>query len=154
MWPEVLSVAGFAIASALIPLINIEAIVALAATQGHAPTWLIVVVSSVGQMVGKLFWYYGGREVERFGFVARRMEKPRARAALERWRCRTEGRPWFTAGLLLVSSVVGIPPYAVIAVLAGALRVPLVVFLVTGLVGRAVRFAAVVGGAAAVVSWW
>ena len=29
-----------------------------------------------------------------------------------------------------------------------------VVFLVTGLVGRAVRFAAVIGGAATVVSWW
>lgn len=154
MWVEVLSIAGFAIASALVPLINIEAIVALAATQGDAPTWVVVAVSSVGQMAGKLFWYYGGRELERFGFVARRMQKPRAKAALERWRSRTEGRPWYAAGLLLLSAVVGIPPYAVIAVLAGALRVPLVVFLVTGLVGRALRFAAVVGGAATITSWW
>ena len=100
MWVEVLSIAGFAIASALVPLINIEAIVALAATQGDAPTWVVVAVSAVGQMAGKLFWYYGGRELERFGFVARRMQKPRAKAALERWRSRTEGRPWYAAGLL------------------------------------------------------
>ncbi|WP_404380098.1 VTT domain-containing protein [Knoellia locipacati] len=154
MWAEVLSIAGFAVASALVPLINIEAIVALAATQGDAPTWVIIAVSSVGQMLGKLFWYYGGRELERFGFVARRMQKPRAKAALARWRSRTEGRPWYAVGLLLLSAVVGIPPYAVIAVLAGALRVPLVVFLVTGLLGRALRFAAVIGGAATVISWW
>lgn len=154
MWAEVVSVTGLAVASALVPLINIEAIVALTVTQGDAPAWVVVLVSSLGQMAGKLVWYYGGRELERFRFVARRMEKPRAKAALERWRCRTEGRPWYAAGLLLVSSVVGIPPYAVIAVLAGALRIPVVVFLLTGLVGRAIRFAAVIGGATAVVSWW
>ncbi|MDT0213962.1 VTT domain-containing protein [Rothia sp. ARF10] len=154
MWGEVLSVTGLAVASALVPLINIEAVVALTVTQGDAPAWVIVLVSSLGQMAGKLVWYYGGRELERFRFVARRMEKPKAKLALERWRCRTEGRPWYAAGLLLVSSAVGIPPYAVIAVLAGALRVPVVVFLLTGLVGRAIRFAAVIGGAAAVVSWW
>lgn len=154
MWAEVVSVAGSAVASALVPLVNIEAIVALATTEGDAPVWVVVLVASVGQMLGKLVWYVGGRELERFGFVARRMAKPRARASLDRWRARTEGRPWFTAGVLLLSSVVGVPPYAVIAVLAGALRVPLLVFLVTGLVGRAVRFAAVAGGTAAVVSWW
>ena len=154
MWPEVLSLAGFAFASALVPLINIEAIVALAATQGETPTWVIVAVSSVGQMVGKLLWYYGGRELERFGFVARRMEKPKAKATLERWRARTEGRPWFAAGLLLLSSTIGIPPYAVMSVLAGALRVPVVVFLVTGLLGRALRFGAVIAGTATVISWW
>ena len=154
MWAEVVSVTCLAVASALVPLINIEAIVALTVTQGDAPAWVVVLVSSLGQMAGKLVWYYSGRELERFRFVARRMEKPRAKAALERWRCRTEGRPWFAAGLLFVSSTVGIPPYAVIAVLAGALRIPVVVFFLTGLVGRAIRFAAVIGGAAAVVSWW
>lgn len=154
MWAEVLGVAGLAVASALLPLINIEAVIALAATQGHAPGWLIVAASATGQMAGKLVWYYGGRELDRFAFVARRMRRPKASAALERWRARSEGRPWFTAGLLLASSTVGLPPYAVISVVAGALRVPLVVFLVTGLVGRLLRFWFVIGGATALASWW
>ncbi len=154
MWGESLAVAGLAVASALVPLINIEAIIVLAATQGRAPTWLLVMGATVGQMVGKLLWYHGGRELDRFGFVARRMERPRAKASLARWRLRTEGRPWFCAGLLLVSAFTGLPPYAVLCVLAGTLRVPLAVFLVTGLVGRAVRFWVVIGGTATVLSWW
>ena len=154
MWGESLAVFGLAVASALIPLINIEAIIALAAAQGQAPTWILVLAATVGQMAGKLFWYYGGRELDRFGFVARRMERPRAKASLARWRLRTEGRPWFCAGLLLLSAATGIPPYAVVCVLAGTLRVPVAVFLVTGLLGRAVRFWAVIGGTATVVSWW
>lgn len=154
MWAEAFGVAGLAALSAVVPLINIEAIVVLAAAKDSAPAWLLVLMSAVGQMGGKLFWYYGGRELQRFGFVARRMAKPRARAAMERWQARTEGRPWFTAGLLFVSAVVGLPPYAVLAVVAGALRVRLWVFLVTGFVGRALRFWAVIGGTTAVVSWW
>lgn len=73
---------------------------------------------------------------------------------MARWRLRTEGRPWFCAGVLLVSASTGVPPYAVLCVLAGTLRVPVWVFLVTGLVGRAVRFAAVIGGTTAILSWW
>lgn len=154
MWAEVLGVAGLAVVSALLPLINIEAVIALAATQGDSPWWVIVAVSAVGQMSGKLVWYYGGRELDRFSFVSRRMRRPRAAAALERWRARSEGRPWFTAGLLLASSALGLPPYAVISVVAGALRVPVVVFLATGLVGRLLRFWFVIGGATAIASWW
>lgn len=154
MWAEAFGVGGLAALSAVVPLINIEAIIVLAAAKDSAPGWLLVVMSAVGQMAGKLFWYYGGRELQRFGFVSRRMAKPRAQAAMERWRGRTEGRPWFTAGLLFVSAVVGLPPYAVLAVVAGALRVRLSVFLATGLLGRALRFWAVIGGATAVVSWW
>lgn len=154
MWGECLAVVGLAVASALVPLINIEAILVLAASQGPVPTWLLVVAATVGQMLGKLLWYYGGRELDRFGFVARRMERPRAKASMARWRVRTEGRPWFCAGALFVSASTGVPPYAVLCVLAGTLRVPLPVFLVTGLLGRGLRFWAVIGGTTAVLSWW
>ena len=154
MWAEALGLAGLGVASALVPVINIEAIVVLAATQDRAPTWLLVAAATIGQMVGKLLWYYGGRELERFGFVARRMSRPRAKAAMERWHARTEGRPWFTAGLLLVSAAGGLPPYAILAVVAGMLRVRLWVFIVTGLVGRAARFWAIIGGTITVMSWW
>lgn len=149
MWAEVLGLIGLGLASALIPLINIEAIVAVAATQDRVPGWLLVAAATVGQMAGKIVWFYGGREIDRFSFIAKRMRRPRSAAALEKWRSRTQGRPWFTAGLLLVSATAGLPPYAVISVLAGALRVRLWVFLVTGLVGRALRFWGVVGGTTA-----
>lgn len=55
------------------------------------------------------------------------------------------GRPWATATLCFVSASVGLPPFAVVAVLLGRFRMPVVSFLVVGGLGRLVRFAAVAG---------
>lgn len=148
------TVLGASIASALVPLINIEAILAVAATQRPAMVVGLVVAATIGQMIGKLLWYWGGMNLDRAPWVHRQLEKPRAKVALERWHERAEGRPWFTAGLLLVSAGVGVPPYAVTAVLAGMLRVHLSIFIVTGLVGRGLRFWAIVAGATSLLDLW
>lgn len=148
------SVFGAALASALIPVINIEAILALAVSREPGLVIGLVIASSVGQMVGKVLWYWGGMHIDRAPWVRKHLEKPRPKAALEKWHARAEGRPWFTAGLLFVSAAVGLPPYAVTAILAGVLRVHFAVFLVTGLLGRAVRFWAVVAGTTSLLEWW
>ena len=148
------SVLGASIGSALLPLINIEAILAVAISQAPSAAWGLVVAATVGQMMGKLLWYWGGMNIDRAPWVSRHFRKPRAQASLERWHQRAEGRPWFTAGLLLVSAGIGVPPYAVTAVLAGILRVPLWIFLVTGLLGRGLRFWAVVTGTSSLLHLW
>ena len=145
------SVLGASIGSALLPLINIEAILAVAVTQAPGHTWALILAATVGQMLGKILWYWGGMHVEHAPWVHRHLEKPKAKASLEKWHERAEGRPWFTAALLFVSASIGFPPYAVTAVLAGILRVPLWIFLVTGLVGRGLRFWAVVTGTTSLV---
>lgn len=148
------SIFGAAIASALIPIINIEAILAVASSRHDELAIALVVVATVGQMLGKLLWYWGGMHVDRAPWVSRHLDKPKARASLDKWHARAEGRPWFTAGLLLVSAAVGFPPYAVAAVLAGVLRVNLVIFLVTGLLGRGLRFWAIVTGTTSLLELW
>jgi membrane protein YqaA with SNARE-associated domain len=140
------SVLGASIGSALLPLINIEAILAVAVSRSPEAMWGLVVAATVGQMLGKIIWYWGGMNLDRASWVHRQLQKPKVEASLRRWHERAEGRPWFTAGLLLVSAAVGVPPYAVTAVLAGMLRVPFWIFFVTGLVGRGLRFWAVVSG--------
>jgi membrane protein YqaA with SNARE-associated domain len=140
------SVMGASIGSALLPLINIEAILAVAISQSPSSTWGLIVAATVGQMLGKILWYWGGMHVERAPWVSRHLDKPRAKASLDKWHARAEGRPWFTAALLFMSAALGVPPYAVTAVLAGILRVPFWIFLVTGLLGRGLRFWAVVSG--------
>lgn len=145
------SVLGASIGSALVPLINIEAILAVAISQSPSATWALVVAATVGQMLGKSLWYWGGLHIDRAPWVSRHLEKPKAKASLERWHERAEGRPWFTAGLLFVSASIGVPPYAVTAVLAGTLRVHFWIFLLTGLLGRGLRFWAVVGGTTSVL---
>lgn len=140
------SVMGASIGSALLPLINIEAILVVAVSQSPGHAWALVIAATVGQMLGKILWYWGGMNADRASWVSRHLEKPKAKAALDRWHERAEGRPWFTAGLLLVSASIGFPPYAITAVLAGILRVPFWIFMSTGLIGRGLRFWAVVGG--------
>ena len=140
------SVLGASIGSALLPLINIEAILAVAVSQAPTHAWLLVIAATVGQMLGKIIWYWGGMHLDRAPFVSRHLEKPKAQASLDKWHERAEGRPWFTAGLLFVSAFIGFPPYAVTAVLAGVLRVHFAVFLLTGILGRGLRFWAVVTG--------
>jgi membrane protein YqaA with SNARE-associated domain len=140
------SVFGASVASALLPLINIEAILAVSLSQAPEHTWALLAAATIGQMVGKILWYWGGMNVDRAPWVHRQLQKPKAKASLDRWHERAEGRPWFTAGLLLFSAAVGFPPYAITAVLAGVLRVPFWIFMGTGLIGRGLRFWAVVIG--------
>lgn len=148
------SIFGAAIASALIPIINIEAILAVASSRHDELAIGLVVAATVGQMLGKLLWYWGGMHVDRAPWVSRHLDKPKAKASLDKWHARAEGRPWFTAGLLLISASVGFPPYAIAAVLAGVLRVNLVIFLVTGLLGRGLRFWAIVTGTTSLLELW
>lgn len=147
-----LLVIGFA--SALVPVFNIEAYLGVRASVAVVDSlWLLALLAAVGQMVGKLVWYYLGASALNWGWVRRRVEKPKNLARLELWQRRTHDRPVLAAGLLLLSAFSGFPPFAVLSVLAGQLRMNLVLFLVFGLLGRWLRFAAVLGGAAWIGGW-
>lgn len=137
------------VASALVPLVNIEAYLgvrgAVASVQG---LWGLALVAAVGQMLGKVVWYYLGANALSWSWVRRRAEQPKNAARLETWRKRTQERPVLAGSLVFLSAFSGFPPFAVLSVLAGQLRMSLVLFVVLGLVGRWLRFAAVLGGAA------
>ena len=146
---EVLALLGVAFASALVPLINIEVyLIGLGAIASPGNVWLLSAVAAVGQMAGKLVWYYLGANALRWGWVRRKAEAPKAKAKLELWRQRTQDRPVIGALLLFASAWSGFPPFAIVAVLAGQLRMNVVMFLVVGTVGRTLRFAMFLGGAA------
>jgi membrane protein YqaA with SNARE-associated domain len=145
---EILGLLGVSFASALIPLINLEVyLVGLSAVTDPAHVWLLAVVAGVGQMLGKLLWYYLGANALRWGWIRRKVETPKAQAKLELWRERTHERPLIGAALLFVSAYSGFPPFAILAVLAGQLRMSLWLFLVVGVAGRSLRFATFLGGA-------
>lgn len=144
---ENLVLLGVSVASALVPLINIEVyLVGLAAVSSTEGVWLLAAVGGLGQMLGKLVWYHLGANALRWGWVRKKVEKPKAKAKLELWQQRTHDRPVTGALLLFVSAVSGFPPFAIMAVLAGQLRMNMAVFLAVGFVGRTLRFAAFLGG--------
>ncbi len=137
---------GFA--SALIPIINIEAYLSVrAAVATVEMIWVLALLAAIGQMIGKLVWYYLGASALNWGWLRRRAAKPKNAARLEIWRLRTQQRPVLTGLLVFVSAFTGFPPFAVLSVLAGQLRMSLTLFITLGLAGRWLRFAAVLGGA-------
>lgn len=144
---DLLALLAIGFASALIPLINIEAYLGLrAAVADIDQVWLLGFVAAAGQMLGKVIWYYIGASSLEWGWIKRRIERPKAQQRLVQWRARTDERPLFAGGLVFVSALTGLPPFAILAVLAGQLRMSLSLFLVLGLVGRWLRFVAVLGG--------
>jgi membrane protein YqaA with SNARE-associated domain len=145
---DLLGVLGVAFASALVPLVNIEAYLGVRGSVGGIENvWVLGLAAGFGQMVGKVVWYYLGASSLHWGWVRRRMETPKARARLETWRTRTHERPVVAGALVFVSAFSGFPPFAILAVLAGQLRMQLALFFGLGLAGRWLRFTAVLGGA-------
>lgn len=140
-----LVVLGFG--SALVPVLNIEAYLAVRAAVSEVDAvWALSLAAAVGQMAGKLVWYQLGASSLSWGWVRRRFERPKATARLELWRARTHARPVLAGSLVLVSAFSGLPPFAVLAVVAGQLRMHLALFLVLGVAGRWLRFVVVLGG--------
>ncbi|MGB7448535.1 MAG: hypothetical protein WA892_05355 [Ornithinimicrobium sp.] len=135
------------VVSALVPLVNAEAyLVAVSLSSSRAGLWGLAFVGALGQTVGKVIWYEAARQSLSWGWVRRRLETPKRQEALVRWRGRFAERPWMPISVLFLSASVGLPPLLIIAVLAGQLHVSRVGFVVTVLVGRTLRFAAILGG--------
>lgn len=140
------STVGVGVVSAVFPLVNMEAyVVGLAAGQRGVHWSLIGVAAAFGQMIGKLLFYYAGNGGVRLGSRLRRKTDSqrvgRWSARLERFRKTCAQRPWWAAGVLLISASSGLPPFAAMAFIAGTAGIPVTTFVVTGLVGRTARFA-------------
>jgi membrane protein YqaA with SNARE-associated domain len=157
----ILTTFAYMAVSALIPVFNAEAYLAgvaatVVADADPVKLWLLGLLAAGGQMVGKVLWYCAGRYALEWRWLKRRTSSPRWQANVAKWQRRIGDRWWLAALFLLASAVVGFPPFAVMSVLAGQLKVPLPVFVVTGLVGRTVRFSALLSGAHWLTGtgWW
>lgn len=142
-------VATFAVCllSALVPVVNAEAYLVATAVVGNGEPGRLAVLAlaaAAGQMLGKMaFFCLGAGLVD----LPRLRRKARARGRwserMEHVRAWAERRPWGPAALTLLSAFTGLPPFAIVSVLAGTLGVRWWVFLVAGFAGRYARFLAV-----------
>lgn len=131
---------AYSAVAAVAALLALEGYLAVVAGDDSVPSVLIAASAAAGQMTGKLAWYYAGAGSTRLPWLRRTMDKPRWQERFARWEERTRGRPVFTGALLSLSAFAGVPPFMVMSVVAGVLRVPLTLFLGTGLAGRFLRF--------------
>jgi membrane protein YqaA with SNARE-associated domain len=135
-----LAVFALSFVSALFPLVNAEAMLAWAATQDDARLVVAAALAAVGQVLGKLIWYYAGIRTFESGWVQRKLAKSRSEKVLARWQTRTQDRPLAAGALVFSAAFTGLPPYLAVAAVAGPLGVGVRLFVVTGLVGRFLRF--------------
>lgn len=129
---------GVAVASAMIPVINIE-IYLLGASALAPPAMVIplIVAASLGQVIGKIGLFYAGTG-------ALKLPGKRLKAALEKMNTQIQERPNMGNALVFVSATAGLPPFYLVTLAAGAARMNLPMFLAVSLVGRLIRFTVVV----------
>ncbi len=132
---------GFGVASAIIPIFNMEAYISVVyASTDQQAALTLAFVGSLGQNIGKLVWFYGSRGALDIPWLKQRMGSPKRQAQYERWSEYVQGRPVMSGALTFVSAAVGFPPFFAMAMVAGTLRMNVVVFFVAGLVGRTLFF--------------
>jgi membrane protein YqaA with SNARE-associated domain len=137
----------FSVASALLPILNVEAYLAAVALKAHnLSDWQLAAVGGGGQSVGKILWYLAGIHSLKIRWIRQKMDTEKWQVSYEKWHERIVGRPLFAGAISFGSAVTGFPPLAVIAVLAGTLRMNFTIFMITVFVGRTIRFWLVLAG--------
>jgi membrane protein YqaA with SNARE-associated domain len=124
--------------SGFVPVINCEAY--LVSVSAISPTTFalpVTLAAVAGQMTAKVVLYLSGRGVMR-------LPLGRYRAKLEAAHARFDRRRGRSGVFLFASAATGFPPFYVVAVLAGMLRLGFMGFLIAGSLGRFVRFGLVV----------
>lgn len=129
-----------AIISGLVPVVNLELILiglVRLAVGDASQLPMLVVLAAAGQMVAKIVLYHASRGMLELPRGRYRDKIIAARARLEQWR----SRPYLVYAL---SASLGLPPFYLTVLAAGALAIRLHAFLLIGLAGRLVRFAVLV----------
>ena len=128
------------VGSALIPVVNAEAIMSGAAMTSPRPLMMFIALAlALGQTAGKLAIFEGARR----GVLRRvQVDKPRGRwtsRVLTLLQCR-----WRGGGAVLVSAATGFPPLLLMSAVAGGAgagrRARRLDFVTCCLVGRSLRF--------------
>lgn len=135
-----------ATAAGLVPLINIELyLLGVVAALDDGALVAMAVAAAVGQTLGKIPYYYVGKGTITAPWLKRKAATPGKWATrMAGWRTKAEDRPVWGAGLLALSSFASVPPFMVVSVLAGVVRMNLVLFCVVTFVTRLARFLIVV----------
>lgn len=148
----ILATLVYAALGSILPILNIEVYLVGIATQiSPAQAIPVAIAAGVGQAVGKLVWYYSVVRSMDSAWIRRRLENPRRQEQLRLWEERIGGRPWLAAAVLFVSGLVGFPPLMITGVVAGVVRMNVVVFLISIALGRGLQSWLILAGLTAIL---
>ncbi len=133
-----LLVAIVAVSGSLLPLSPMAPmLVGIALVAGPSLLLPVVLVAAVSEVLAKSLIYAAGSHAER-------VFSPKQRASLDRVRGYLTGKRPLRVGAIFGSALSGFPPFYVVTVAYGALRLPLGDYIVAGAIGRAGRYFALV----------
>ena len=133
------SIVAIFVASGILPFVNAElSVLALGAMAPPPLLPALLAVATVAHMIGKSLTYLAGRGTERlpWPWLHRRVDAARAKLGD---RTRTLGAP-----LIFFSALVGLPPFYLVTVASGVVGYHFAGYFLLGLVGRLLRFGALV----------
>ena len=138
VWAAAIGYYGLAVISAVVPWVNAEVLMISAVPFAGSRSALaaLVMAVSAGQMTGKALMYWVSR-------TSTRRRSPRLQSAIDRWQARLQQRPRSALVVTFVSALVGVPPFYIVSVAAGALGVAFGRFLAVGAAGRLIHFTVV-----------
>jgi membrane protein YqaA with SNARE-associated domain len=171
---------GVAIASSVLPVLSVELfVVAFAAHHPHLPVPLFLLfgaVTAVGQVAGKLLYFYAARGslhlpafMHRAAAASQSTETPAPAGGLKRWwhavvsrirlawlwlRVRCHRHPKVLIAATASSALLGVPPFLATTVLAGLAGLSLRTFVAASLPARFVRFSLLAASPSLVLHWW
>jgi membrane protein YqaA with SNARE-associated domain len=122
--------------SGLVPIVNAELfLVGISAWAVTSPAQLplVAVAAGVGQMSAKIILYFMGLGLFELPRGRWKAAVERARLRMDRWRRRPHV-------VLALSATVSLPPFLLVSIAAGALRIGFRTFCAIGLIGRTLRF--------------
>lgn len=150
MFDDLIAVAsalGLGAASAVMPLVNAEAVAAVIAAISPMPLAVICGIAlGAGQTAGKVVIYEAARAGRRrLAAHVGPPDRPPGRMARAgaKLLALLDGR-WQCVGIVLLSAVVGLPPLLATAVAAGAVQMRRLDFVLCCLLGRSARFVALI----------
>lgn len=126
---------GLFVVSAVVPWVNAEVILLSLVPLARSQTDLgiLAVLATAGQMTGKGVLYWTTRRTISLGTSS-------GHEKLARWQTWLDGRGSRLVPLVFLSAAVGVPPFYIVTLAAGALRIRFAEFLAVGCTGRLVHF--------------
>jgi membrane protein YqaA with SNARE-associated domain len=134
-----------ALVASFVPIFSIELALIVSAAAGTSIGLLLaqVAVAAAGQMIGKSFYFVGGRTAFQLCECREHAHARGLGARVLGYVTRKARRRRVAAATVFFSASTGLPPFALVSALAGGWRIRLSSFFLVGFAGKSARFAGV-----------
>lgn len=120
--------------SGFVPVVNAELFLMIVSSTIEKNLFItILLLGTAGQMTAKSIMFYTGRGILHLSIEKYRAKMLEIRAKLESWRNRIDL-------FIFLSAFSGLPPFYVVALVAGTINIGFFRFFLAGFLGRFLRF--------------